>query len=160
MARLNTDFLLRCPVDGKVRAETIEEARRLRRKAARTKGGRNAVRYYQCSAGYWHWTSQVVPKYKSKEPPPTHEGTVVVLAEGEVFGCTACGAEYARLSRVCCGHRDDIMIVRSDGERWTSIRPVDPVEVSVVRGHDGEALARMVQASRILTVPSGEPEHS
>ena len=55
---LDTDFLVRCRC-GKVRSDSLKEAKRKRRRAAKSDGSINAVRYYQCDHGWWHWTSML-----------------------------------------------------------------------------------------------------
>lgn len=57
---LDVDLLLRCKC-GKVRSDSEKAAKRLRKKAAKIGGNQNAVRYYQCDFGSWHWTSMLEP---------------------------------------------------------------------------------------------------
>lgn len=52
--------LLPCPC-GKLRGRTLNEAKKLRRNAAKRHGNYNPVRYYECSYGNWHWTSILTP---------------------------------------------------------------------------------------------------
>jgi len=71
--------LLPCPC-GKQRGRTLNEAKKLRRRAADRHGNYNPVRYYECTWGNWHWTS--ILETVDADGKPWQTAAEIRLSEG------------------------------------------------------------------------------